>query len=128
MRAPSRHRPMRRALAPLPDNVDLETVAAKVRYVGSAEHKSYPSFAGDARLRATDATKCDPRFKDPEPLTAWLATAITCGQVGPPWDGGFPKYVWFRDGDLVYEGRLVNRGNGDYKGYALKPDEVPEGL
>ena len=29
---------------------------------------------------------------------------------------------------FVYEGRLVNWGNGEYKGYPLSDDEWPEGL
>lgn len=128
MRTPSRRRPLRRAITVAPDGVDLHAVAARVRYVGSAEHKSYPSFAGTPRLRVADATKCDPRFADPEPLTGWLATAIQSGQFGAPWEGGFPKYVWYWDDAVCYEGRLVNRGMGEYKGYALSPEEIPEGL
>lgn len=27
-----------------------------------------------------------------------------------------------------FEGRLVNRGNGSYKGYPLEKDEWPEGV
>ncbi|MCB9766704.1 MAG: hypothetical protein H6751_12390 [Candidatus Omnitrophica bacterium] len=63
-----------------------------------------------------------------EQLTNWIREAIRIGCVGGCWKGRFPKYAWFRDREVVYEGRLVNKGNGDYKGYALTDDETPEGI
>jgi hypothetical protein len=102
-------------------------IALHSSYVGSSEHKSFPSFAGPPRLRA-DASKCDPALADRDELTGWLRAAIIAGAVGTPWEGDFPKYVWCRRGDRVYEGRLVNRELGQYKGYPLEPDEWPEGL
>ena len=42
-----------------------EEVACKVQYIGSAEHKSYPSKAGSPAFRS-DASRCDPRYKDKE--------------------------------------------------------------
>ena len=38
------------------------------------------------------------------------------------------RYVWYRQGETVYEARLVNQVKGEYKGYALCPDELPKGL
>ena len=38
-------------------------------------------------------------------------------------EAGFPRYVWYKDGGTVFEGRLVNRGSGSYKGYPLGDDE-----
>mgnify|MGYP006915952220 FL=1 len=32
------------------------------------------------------------------------------------------------DGDVVYEGRLINRTLGEYKGYPLASDEWPKGI
>ena len=128
MRATSRRRPLRRTITAAPEGVDPEAVAARVRYVGSPEHKSYPSFAGPPRLRVADASKCDPRFVDAAPLTAWLRESIRAGRFGAPWEGDFPKYVCFVDGDTCYEARLVNRASGEYKGWELAPEERPEGL
>jgi hypothetical protein len=103
-------------------------VAEKARYVGSPEHKEEPSFAGLPRPRA-DATICDNRFADRQSeLTGWLRDAIRNGCVGAPWEGDFPRYVWCMKDDIVYEARLVNRGNGEYKGYPLAFDEWPEGV
>lgn len=58
-------------------------------------------------------------------LTRWLRKAIRKGATGAPWEGGFPRYVWYKDGNTVYEGRLVNRELGHYKGYPLTSDEWP---
>lgn len=108
-----------------PAGVGLAEIAARASYVGSSEHKSYPSFAGPPQRRS-DATKCDPALSDPAQLTQWLRTAIVSGRVGAPWEGDFPRYVWHREGDVYYEGRLVNQELGHYKGYPLDRSEWPE--
>lgn len=124
MRAPGRRRPHRTDRSDPPASVDLVEVASRVRYVGSAEHKSYPLFAGGPALRS-DASRCPPRFDDPDMLTGWLRTAIRGGQCGGAWSGVYPRYVWYRDGEECYEGRLVNQEAGWYKGY---PTDCPEWL
>lgn len=68
-------------------------------------------------------------------FTDWLRDAIRRGHVGAPWEPppsasgqlSFPRYVWTVNGDILYEGRLVNSGNGEYKGYRLRPEEWPKG-
>jgi hypothetical protein len=128
MRAPKRKRPMRRErVAPSPD-IDLVALSQRATYRGSSEHKRTPSPAGPPRLRA-DATPCPPQLVDLDELTRWLRSAITAGQVGAPWDGDFPRYVWYRsDTHGCFEARLVNRESGDYKGYPLRQEEVPRWL
>jgi hypothetical protein len=107
--------------------VDLGNLSSDASYVGSPEHKTYPSFAGPPHARA-DASKCDPKLADQTELTAWLRQAMRAGNVGAPWEGRYPRYVWYRHGDVVYEGRLVNRELGQYKGYPLDTEEWPEEL
>lgn len=63
-----------------------------------------------------------------EELTGWLKEAIKAGAIGSYFEGDYPRYVWYRDGDTVYEGRLVNRGRGTYKGYPLLEHEWPQGI
>lgn len=109
MRAPHRRRPMRRLPGPVPSRIDLEDVVARVTYVGSGEHKTFPSFAGPPHPRA-DASKCDPRLADQDELTGWLQQAIREGRTGGLWEGDFPRYVWHRVGQVPYEVRLVNPG------------------
>ena len=36
--------------------------------------------------------------------------------------------MWYKDGGTVFEGRLVNRGHGSYKGYPLADNEWPDGI
>lgn len=126
MRTPGR-RPRRHQVF-VPPDIDLTLLATRVQYIGSAEHKTYPSPAGRPRPRA-DATKCDPSVHgDFVQLTAWLRDAIAQGRVGAPWEGDFPRYVWTMQGGTWYEGRLVNSGQGTYKGYEIRPAELPDGL
>lgn len=61
-------------------------------------------------------------------LTGWLRQGILAGAVGTPWEAGFPRYVWVQAEGVWYEGRLVNREQGTYKGYAVESFELPEGL
>jgi hypothetical protein len=116
-----------RRVRSVPAGTDLTMLAALVVYRGSTEHKTYPSFAGGPSPRS-DATLCPPSFTSAEALTDWLRDAVVRGDVGAPWEGGFPRYVWLvRDG-VCYEGRLVNQVLGEYKGYPLAADEWPTWL
>lgn len=128
MRAPGRRRPQRRRIAQSIDH-DLEAVASTARYIGSTEHKDTPSFAGHPRPRWADASICDRSLADQlSQIQQWLETAIRRGTVSEDWEGGFPRYVWQKEGTTVYEARLVNRTQGSYKGYPLKPSEWPPGI
>lgn len=121
-----RRRPPKR-IGPTPKDADLERLIDRVRYVGSVEHKDYPSLAGASRLRR-GATPCPRWIRDPEVIRGWLREAIRRGAVAGPWERGFPRYVWYKHGDTVFEGRLMNRGDGSYKGYPLHRDEWPRGI
>jgi len=106
----------------------LAALAERVHYVGSPEHKDAPTFAGQPAPRA-DASICDPEFASRlGEMNEWLKAALRDGRVGGPWEGDFPRYAWHREGDDVFEARLVNRGQGAYKGYRLRPEEHPSGL
>ena len=48
------------------------------------------------------------------------------GCVSAFFEGEFPRYVWYKDGRVVYEARLINKTLGQYKGYPLNDDEWPE--
>lgn len=118
---------MARTIVPVPPEIALSRLADRARYVGSPEHKDAPSFAGQPRPRA-DATICDRSFADRLlQINDWLRTALIKGVVGAPWEGDFPRYAWFKEGDMVYEARLVNSVAGEYKGYALESDQWPKG-
>lgn len=114
-----------RVISPWPEDQDSpETVAERVQYVGSPEHKSSLTDAGPPRLRK-DASRCPSQIELHE-VQEVLREAIRAQCVGDVFQSGFPKYVWGWLDDTLYEGRLVNRGQGDYKGYALDPIEYPK--
>lgn len=127
-----KRQPLVRKIAPPPEGVDLREVAARARYIGSPEHKMTPSPAGLPKPRS-DASLCDSalstRFPD---ITRWLRSAISNGQTGPLWEGDFPRYVWYKEADVVCEARLtnkvLNKVLGEYKGYPLEHFEWPTGL
>lgn len=127
MRSPSRKRNVPQKIAPSGD-VDYDQIAADVQYVGSPEHKTYPSFAGPPSPRP-DASICPDRFKDEQDmLTDWLRKAIQNKAVGSYTEGGYPRYAWYKDEDTVYLARLVNRGNGTYKGFPIEKSEWLDGI
>jgi hypothetical protein len=126
IRAPKRRRPQVRTIGPPPRGIDLSEVAERARYTGSPEHKDAPSFAGQPRPRA-DASICDRDLTQHEAET-WLREAILRGAISTKWDGDFPRYVWFKAGAVAYEGRLINSGTGEYKGWPLAETEWPSAL
>ena len=97
--------------------------ASKVRYVGSPEHKSYPSAAGPPALRS-DATPRDPKITA-DAINAVLQEAVRRRCTSADFEQGFPKYAWgWLDGDL-YEARHMNGPPGTYKGYKLDESQHP---
>lgn len=125
MRAPQRRRPRIRRVSPIPPLVDLNALALKATYVGSPEHKDIPSYAGQPKLRA-DASCCPRHLSgDRSVPQEWLVRAIQLGAVGPPWEGSFPRYVWYQVEGTLFEGRLLNKELGEYKGYPLEAEEWP---
>lgn len=126
MRATRRKRPRKRRIY-VPTGTDLDVLANRVTYVGSPEHKDMPTFAGPPRLRG-DASCCPREITDREVVSGWLRSSIRRGATGAPWEGGFPRYVWYQSGSTMFEGRLVNREAGSYKGYPLGEDEWPDGI
>ena len=128
MRATKRRRPRTREKCRTIEAEELVTLAGLVTYIGSPEHKEIPSPAGHPKPRA-DASICEASlsrsFVQP---TRWLKAAFRAGAVGNPIEGNFPRYAWYRNGQTVYEARLVNRVQGEYKGYPLERHEWPKFL
>lgn len=103
---------------------DLYGIATRAKYVGSPEHKSYRSPAGEPKLRS-DATPCDKRIKFVD-INTVLLDSIRSGCISNAMEQGFPKYVWGWIGDDLYESRHLNGNPGTYKGYRLEPPEYPK--
>ena len=118
---------VRRVQAP-PDGVDLAEVAESCRDVGSPYHKDAKSFAGTPRGRRPSASMCPRELANSRDLVEeWLRDAVRAGQVGA-WDGGYPRYVWHREGGVVFEARQGSPGSGEYHGYPLEPSHQVRGL
>lgn len=60
-------------------------------------------------------------------IEQWLRQAIMDGHCGT-WRGGFPQYVWHREGDTIYEARQGSPGSGEYHGYPLEGQQTVRGL
>ena len=126
MRRPERRRgnPKARVVRPPPDGVDLDAIAEQVTY----ESSPYHSRAARIRRPRPDASKCPPEVsKDLERVELWLREAIQEGWTGV-WDKGFPRYVWRRVGDVIFEARQGSPGSGVYHGYPLYPEQNVRGL
>lgn len=128
MKRPNRKHIVSKRIGDAPAEVDLLQVADRVRYVGSQEHKTMPSPAGEPKPRA-DASICQFHTRDEFVMVnGWLRAALLGKKFSEMWENGFPRYLWYRNGDQVYEARLTNRGLGEYKGYPLEPDQVLRNL
>ncbi len=92
-------------------------------YTGNPIHKTYPSPAGPAALRADEA-KCDVYSADHWPmLLDALRQAITARCVGA-FRGEFPSRAWVWINGVLHEARLT--GGGDYHGFPINdPRQYP---
>jgi hypothetical protein len=97
----------------------MQLAATKVRYTGSPYHRSPGSKAGPIVPRVGLTSRCPPDWTNLD-ATRVLRLAITEGRVSMFWEHGYPRYVWHLDGDVLYEARLTNSGNGEYHGYPLE--------
>ena len=123
-----RDNPKARVVQPPPDGTRLDEVAANCRYVGSPYHKDIPSFAGTTRAPRPDASICPREFANAlDQIQTWLRDAIVDGRCGG-WERGFPRYVWHREADIIYEAREGSPGSGEYHGYPLEPWQIVRGL
>lgn len=116
-----------REVLPPPGGIDLDQVAESCRYVGSPYHKDRPGFAG-MPVRRPDASLCPSELADCRDLVEqWLRAAVLGGRTGK-WEGGFPRYVWHREGDIVFEAKQGSPGSGDYHGYPLDSWQTVRGF
>lgn len=105
----------------------MAVVAAGCRYVGSPYHKDALGFAGMPRRRPNASLCPEDLVNRRELVETWLRDAVRSGNVGG-WDGGFPRYVWHREGKIVFEARQGSPGSGEYHGYPLEPSQHVQGL
>jgi hypothetical protein len=97
----------------------IRMAASKARYTGSPYHRSPGSKAGIVAQRVGLTSRCPPNWTNIE-ATRVLRLAISEGYVSAIWEQCFPRYVWHKDDDVLYEARLTNSGTGEYHGYPLE--------
>jgi len=120
-RRPEDHK--RALIAPWPDDKPpIQDVANRVSYVGSAEHKTYPSPAGQPGWRPkSDKVRCD-RFAETDwpRLVEALRDAIRASCVtGGEFRGDFPARAWAFINGVLHEARLTNQMTGEYHGFPI---------
>lgn len=122
-----RRNPKDRKVLPPPAEVSLAEVARKCRYVGSPYHRTIPGPAGRPVYRPGKSSCPKELQRNPRLVQCWLEDAVRRGHCGE-FERGFPRLVWRRDGEMVFEARQGTPGSGEYHGYVLEPDELVRGL
>lgn len=116
-----------RKVLPSPPGIDLSHVAESCLYCGSPYHKDRPGFAG-MPVRRPDASICPSDLADRrDRVEQWLRAAVRSGQTGT-WERGYPRYVWHREGDIVFEAKQGSPGSGHYHGYPLDSGQTVRDL
>lgn len=129
MRRASRASSKEKRLLENGDATALSAMATRATYVGSIEHKTYKSPAGDPRPRNHHAGKC-PRLPSEQwpAITETLRAAIRRGCVSVGIDPGeVPRYVWARFQGVLYEARHLVTPFGGYKAFPIETFELPDG-
>jgi hypothetical protein len=109
---------------PNPPLSKLGEVAETAMYDPSPYHCPGPKGQPPKR-RAKPASRC-PRDWSEQEIIAAIRNALRGGHVSPDWDGDFPRYVYHRDGKLLYAARGCV--GGVYHAYPLEPGTVVAGL
>lgn len=129
LQRPARRRGPQGAAA-WPAEIDAGTLADRLTYHPSPEHKGEPVSGVPPHPRA-DATVCPSLAGIGGLVTVlrWLRDAVRAKHAVGPWENGFPRYVYHRTASgEVFAARLTNAGKGEYKGYPVRPDEVPASI
>ena len=127
---PTSHRrpnPKGRRVLPPPAGISLEALACNCRYFCSPYHRTMPGPCGKPVYRP-GKSKCPEELqRDPDRVQSWLEDAIRDGSFGE-FEGGFPRLIWRRVGDTIFEARQGTPGSGVYHGYPLESFQFVEGL
>jgi hypothetical protein len=110
-------------------NSVLSRAARMAKYKSSPYHRSKGSnFGPAAHRRYPHASKCPSKWNQLD-ADRVLKRAIEAGNVSQSWINKFPRFVWYKDGDDLYEARLSNETLGEYHAYPLEDErEWPEKL
>jgi hypothetical protein len=111
---------------PAPDPTMIAAAAARAVYAAS-EYHCHGSKGEAPKKRAEYASICPKRWSS-EAATQALRRALTNGQVSEAWEDGFPRYVWHKDGEVIYEARHTRGPHGTFHAYPIEKYQIPDGL
>lgn len=111
---------------PSPDRGSLDHAASNASYAQSPHHCRGPK-GEKPQARAKPASICPRNWSDAEATKA-LQEAIEKGCVSEAWEDGFPRYVWHREDDVLYEARHTRGPMGSFHAYPIEGRQAPKGL
>jgi len=113
-------------VASFPNRVLIAVAAQKATYEPSHYHCRLPD-GRPVRARAKPASLCPRDWTIPEATSA-LRSAILKEYVSEKWEDGFPRYLWLREGEVIYEARHTRGPHGLYHAYPITAAEAPSRL
>lgn len=111
---------------PAPDAEMLSRAASASVYGASRYHCRGPK--GEPVIIRVEPTSLCPRQWSDQEATRALRDAIRNGAVCEVWEDGFPRHVWHRDGDVLYEARHTRGPIGSFHAYPIESLQAPKGL
>jgi hypothetical protein len=104
----------------------LEEAAVNAKYTPSDYHCSGPK--GQPPKRRTKPTMHCPRNWTRREAIVAIRHAIRSRHVSRRWTGGFPRHLWYGEGDVWYEARTNDGTPGVYHAYPVEIAALPAGL
>lgn len=114
-----------RRLAQAVEPAELMHMLENVSYEPSPYHCPTAN-GGRPKRRAKPASICQKNWTVPEAQEA-LRRAIQNQWISSVWDNGFPKHIWYQDGENIYEARHSSGRPGTYHAYPIDRTEAPLG-
>jgi hypothetical protein len=111
---------------PNPDPSKIRIAAESAVYAASDYH--CPAARGQPPKRRVRYASICPKRWSAHAATNALRQALSKGQVSEAWEDGFPRYVWTKDGEVIYEARHTRGPTGTFHAYPIEKYQIPDGL
>lgn len=111
---------------PNPDADVLAKASDAASYVRSDYHCK--GDKGERAVRRAKPASICPRTWSQAAATKAIREAIKSGCVSEAWEDGFPRYVWHREEDVLYEARHSRGPFGSFHAYPIEGRQAPKGL
>jgi hypothetical protein len=116
----------RKRIDPSPDRARLQAATQTAIYRSSDYHCR--GAKGQPPKRRTSPTSICPRAWRDREATDALRKALLKGHTSDVWDGEFPRYVWHKEGEVVYEARHTRGPVGCFHAYPIESFQIPSGF